>query len=481
MTMSRWGIGPLLMIIALAAGCTRTIYVTEYVRELPDGTVVVTTEEGEPIPQIERTVEFPPDPAITALAHEIAAGSVTIIADASATGVSATVRLLEVTADNADVTFTPTELSARSRNDLPVHIRAITLRVPAGAPIRVSTGHGDITLSGLQKSPRLQLKTSGGAIDVRDCRDVGQIDLETGYGKVTVESVSGGGVTLRSGNGHVTARALALSAAPLSIRTNGGQIDVRDASGISELDLASGYGRIQVADVSSPKRVSFKSGNGNIKVERLSATEAPTLVVQANGGSIDIGTCQGLGGLDLKTGYGAITVAPQPAMRAVAINSGNGNVTVREIDAADDRSTLSVSTNGGSINVAACSGYQSFSLSTGYGRVTVSDCTRIGEAAFRSGNGNVAVTGMRPVASVTAHTNGGKVTVKDLVVSGKMSLKTGYGDVIVEDTTAIVTHLESSSGALKLRRSSLGDLSLSNRNGGLEWDGVKVSQMRAEQ
>lgn len=103
-----------------------------------------------------------------------------------------------------------------------------TIRVPAGAELKLSTVNGGIDLAGL--TGRLDVQTTNGGIKARDVS--GQVDASTTNGGVDVElaSVHQDGVKLGCTNGGITVRMPADAKASISARITNGGIETRGLS-----------------------------------------------------------------------------------------------------------------------------------------------------------------------------------------------------------------------------------------------------------
>lgn len=161
---------------------------------------------------------------------------------------------------------------------------AMTLLVPRGAAVQVTTGNGAIAVEQLggaidatTGNGRVQVKgtegvvrvrTGNGNVAVRDAR--GSVHVATGNGDVEV-STSTGPVDARSGNGDIDVRmAGAGERAPMSFATGSGSVRLAlPASFNGELDASTGNGRVRNAfgppaddDTRSHHRVHATLGSG---------------------------------------------------------------------------------------------------------------------------------------------------------------------------------------------------------------------------
>ena len=165
-----------------------------------------------------------------------------------------------------------------------------TLDVPAGTPVDLTSGGGNIQASGIQRD--VTLDTGGG--DVTISGDGGNTDLSTGGGNVTAGDLGGilkfttaGGditgnglfapdVTLQTGGGNVT---LVFTKVParVNITSSGGDVTVLLPRGSTRYfitdDPAGGDYSASVPKTTSPtaaNQISVSSGGGNIQIAEAS-------------------------------------------------------------------------------------------------------------------------------------------------------------------------------------------------------------------
>lgn len=153
-----------------------------------------------------------------------------------------------------------------SGGSLEVHY---TVRVPAGAEVKLSTVNGGIELTGLKG--RITAEATNGGIRARDV--VGTIDASTTNGGVDVElsQVPEGGVKLGCTNGGISLRLPSDAKATISARitnggiaTNGVQIDRTGESSKRRLDgtMNGGGPRIELEGTNGGIRISGRGPGG---------------------------------------------------------------------------------------------------------------------------------------------------------------------------------------------------------------------------
>ncbi|MBL8980864.1 MAG: DUF4097 family beta strand repeat protein [Gemmatimonadetes bacterium] len=133
----------------------------------------------------------------------------------------------------------------------------ITVAVPRGMRLRISSGNGDVSVSSAAVEARVA--SGNGRVRVNGVR--GQVTASSGNGRVTVEDVTGP-VKATSGNGDVT---IGTVAGPVSASSGNGDILVSmdRLSGEGDMEFTSGNGRIAVtlpSDLSADLEASTGSG-----------------------------------------------------------------------------------------------------------------------------------------------------------------------------------------------------------------------------
>lgn len=174
----------------------------------------------------------------------------------------------------------------------------LTVEVPRGVVVRVSSGNGDVTVDGATAD----VHASSGNGDVRVGTGAGVVRASTGNGTVLVEGARGA-VNASSGNGRV---AISTASGPVSASTGNGRIEVDVASlrGAGDMTFSSGNGPVVLtlpADFSAD--IDASTGNGGFQ------SDFP-LRVQGRMSSNRVSGTIGQGGrrLHISTGNGTITL-----------------------------------------------------------------------------------------------------------------------------------------------------------------------------
>jgi DUF4097 and DUF4098 domain-containing protein YvlB len=164
---------------------------------------------------------------------------------------------------------------------------AMTLLVPAGAQVRVSTGNGAVSVERvgaevsastgngrvnvLSTNGPVRVSTGNGDVVVREAR--GSVRVSTGNGRVTV-STTEGPVEARSGNGDIDVRMAAVRPSEdMTFSTGSGDVRVTLPTGYNgELDASTGNGSIEsdfdlkLEGRMTPRRVRATIGSGGARL-----------------------------------------------------------------------------------------------------------------------------------------------------------------------------------------------------------------------
>jgi DUF4097 and DUF4098 domain-containing protein YvlB len=154
----------------------------------------------------------------------------------------------------------------------------IRIQAPAGIPLVVRTGSGNVTAEGMRAG--VDLRTGSG--DVRGSLLQGTVTAHTRSGNVAVEQVTGD-VEVTSGSGDVSATAVA--GHNIKVRTSSGNASIEAMAPAPELVAAStGSGDIEVLVPDEPYRVETDTGSGDVDVSDLRQDpDAPRTVVATTG------------------------------------------------------------------------------------------------------------------------------------------------------------------------------------------------------
>ncbi|MCY7378041.1 MAG: DUF4097 domain-containing protein [Gemmatimonadaceae bacterium] len=195
--------------------------------------------------------------------------------------------------------------NGRSRNDDDGWRRSVTVvmtvLVPRGAQVRVSTGNGAVTVE----------------------RVGGEVSASTGNGRVTVRNTDGA-VRVTTGNGDVEVREVA---GAVRVTTGNGRVSVSTARGPVEARSGNGDVDVRMTTVQASEDMTFSTGSGDVRV---------TLPADYNGD------------LDASTGNGSISsdfdltvegrLSPRRVRAAIGrggarlrLATGNGKLEVRKV------------------------------------------------------------------------------------------------------------------------------------------------------
>lgn len=192
-----------------------------------------------------------------------------------------------------------------------LHVDAV-VQVPQGASARYSNLVGDIKADKVVGN--VDLDTGSGSVSVSNGQ--GRVDADTGSGEVTV-SDHVGDVDADTGSGEVTLRKV--TASRIDIDTGSGGVELEDSSGSLEVDT--GSGGVRARNFKAGERVEIDTGSGGARLQG------------------DLGAIREL---SIDTGSGGITLdstTPFDLRLHVSVGSGGVDVDVpgmRDVRDADD-------------------------------------------------------------------------------------------------------------------------------------------------
>lgn len=172
-----------------------------------------------------------------------------------------------------------------------------TVEVPRGVVVQVSSGNGDVAVSGATAN----VHAASGNGDVRVDAGAANVNASSGNGAVLVDGARGP-VHASSGNGRVT---VSTAQGPVNASTGNGRVDVAIASrAAGDMEFSSGNGSITVTLPSSfSAQIEASTGNGGFQSD---------FPLQVNGriSSHRVSGTIGSGGgrMRLSTGNGTITL-----------------------------------------------------------------------------------------------------------------------------------------------------------------------------
>lgn len=205
----------------------------------------------------------------------------------------------------------------------------ITIELPAGSDIAVSTGLGTIRTEGAFGACRL--KTGAGAVFLDDARSA---VLRTGYGDIAADHVRGD-LNATTGSGGIRVGAAEGS---VEIRNSNGATTIGSASG--DLQVTAANGTISIG--TARRSVKAKTANGSI---RIGSVERGAVELASAAGELAIGVRAGTAAwVDARSSFGAVhnrltqVQGPQSDDATVQIDAHTafGDITVsRAVEASD--------------------------------------------------------------------------------------------------------------------------------------------------
>lgn len=178
------------------------------------------------------------------------------------------------------------------------------------AVIRVHTSGGDVTIKGGGRETKVS--TSGGDIEIRDAR--GEVDVSTSGGDVTIGGAAGE-VTAKTSGGDIT---VGSTDGEVTVRTSGGDIEIDQAGGNTEATTSGGDIRIG----HTTGEVTAKTSGGDITIERANGA----VDVHTSGGDVTIDSAEG--SLKAGTSGGDIAIGNATGGGVTATTSG-GDIEAR--------------------------------------------------------------------------------------------------------------------------------------------------------
>lgn len=148
----------------------------------------------------------------------------------------------------------------------------------------------------------------------------GDADLNSYYGSISVEDVTGG-INVDTNNGEVALLRSGGERATVNLHSHYGDIVTREVIA-EELDLESNNGRLELEDVTVDGELTLNTHYGRVDLESV---RAKSVQVKSNNGNITLQDGQLDGELDLFTHYGAVSVSGTEASE-YKLETNNGAI-----------------------------------------------------------------------------------------------------------------------------------------------------------
>jgi DUF4097 and DUF4098 domain-containing protein YvlB len=198
----------------------------------------------------------------------------------------------------------------------------VTIEVPIGSELELTSGMGELRCRGEFRSARL--KTAMGSVSIDHC---GPLSVHSGHGDITIEHVAGP-LDVVTGSGRLGVGQVDGDA---TLRNGNGDTMVGGVTG--ELRARASNGDITVGRADGP--VNAKSSNGSVRVGEV---VRGSVTVGTSAGSIEVGVREGSAAwLELSTKYGrvrnALEAAADPGDAAATVeiraHSSYGDITIQ--------------------------------------------------------------------------------------------------------------------------------------------------------
>jgi Putative adhesin len=207
-------------------------------------------------------------------------------------------------------------------------------------PLSVTSEDGGITVSGVSAPSGTSLDSGGGPVQASHI--TGPLTISSEDGGITISDVAAPGVNLDSGGGPVHVGRVD---GPLSITSEDGGVTVNGLTGDLEADTGGGP---FAGDVSSG-RASVLTEDGSVA---LTFASAPAYVfVDTGGGPAQLAFNQPPDAVMVNTENGSASLSVPGGPYAVTADSGGGSQTLNIPTAPTAHHTLTVSTDGGPLEI----------------------------------------------------------------------------------------------------------------------------------
>ena len=207
-------------------------------------------------------------------------------------------------------------------------------------PLSVTSGDGGITVTDVSAPSGTNLDSGGGPVQATDIN--GPLTVSSEDGGITVADVTAPGVNLDSGGGPIQVSRVD---GPLTVNSEDGGVTVNGLTGNLQADTGGGP---FAGDLSSG-RASVLTEDGSVA---LTFASAPAYVfVDTGGGPAQLTFDQPPDAVMLSTENGSASVSVPGGPYSVSADSGGGSQTVNVPTAPVAHHTLTVSTEGGPLEI----------------------------------------------------------------------------------------------------------------------------------
>ncbi len=194
----------------------------------------------------------------------------------------------------------------------------MTIRVPAGAVLRVDHGAGDVLARNL--AAEVEVDVMAGAIQAENLE--GDVELGIGSGRLLARGLRGD-LELDTGSGGVDLDGFV--GGDLEIRTGSGTVEVADA-GADAISVDTGSGSVRLRTIEAD-RLSVDTGSGGVEVE--SGALGAAAIDTGSGGVRLALVSMGDGDFEVDTGSGGISLLlPDDVSARFDIDVGSGSIDV---------------------------------------------------------------------------------------------------------------------------------------------------------
>lgn len=291
------------------------------------------------------------------------------------------------------------------------------ITVPAGVLLDLKSSSGDITADGAGFGGS-RLESSYGSVRVENV--TGGVVATSKSGQVTVANVKDGGVEARSGYGDITVKDV--HGGTVALETSSGSI-VLERTNAQRVSAESGYGTVTLRNVESEGELGASSKSGDVRASGVAATK---LHLKSGYGRVELKEARGdmklesssgdisvdgvTGKLEAKTGYGSVRA--DGVFSNVAASSSSGDVSVTTREGSTLEGDWKITSKYGRVHLAAPSDARfALAAKTGYGAIDLGYSVQLEPGVVKSGK------------EIRGQVNGGGGTLRIESSSGDVSIQ----------------------------------------------------------
>jgi hypothetical protein len=160
------------------------------------------------------------------------------------------------------------------------------IQAPAGIPVLLRTGSGNVTAAGMRAGVELRsgsgdvrgtalagpvlARTSSGDVQLTDV--TGEVTVDGGSGDVSLEAVAGRRIQVGTSSGNASLHARAPAPELVTVRSGSGNVDLVVPGEAWRVETSTGSGNVDVRDLvqdpDAPRRIQAISRSGDVTIRR---------------------------------------------------------------------------------------------------------------------------------------------------------------------------------------------------------------------